>query len=273
MGWLVFFSEFSNLPNKLAIRTMTSRTGKHYTYKVTFPGMPWYYFGVHTENEKPYYGSPKTHKWIWRFYEHEIQILEWFDDRREAEIVEDRIIAHFIRDPNCLNEHYGGFFSEDGRKRGREKQKEMGVGLYSPDLHTFELKSNAGKKGIQETIRRNPNHQENAGRSGGLKARDSGHLDRIRLLRDPEEHRECGRRLGLLARDSGHLERIRTPEHQKAAFAALLRKKPNHQRDIALQKWEDPDHPELGQHNAGVLARKQKALGYPHGPGNRVRVE
>jgi hypothetical protein len=252
---------------------MTNRIGKHYTYKVTFPGMPWYYFGVHTENGKLYFGSPKTHKWIWKIYEHEIQILEWFDDRREAEKVEDRIIAHFIRDQNCLNEHYGGFFSEDCRRKGRKKQKEMGVGVYSPDLHTFEHHSNAGKAGIRETILRNPNHQRDAGRIIGAINKESGHLDRIRLLRDPEEHREHGKRLGEWAVESGNLNRIRTPEHQKAAFAALLRKNPDHQRDIALQKWGDPDHPELGQHNAGVLTRKQKALGYPHGKENRVRVE
>jgi hypothetical protein len=252
---------------------MTSRIGKYYTYKITFPGMPWYYFGSHKENGKPYFGSPKTHKWIWRIYEHEIQILEWFDDRREAELVEDRIIKHFINDPNCLNEHYGGFFSEDARKKGRDKQKEMGVGVHSADLHTFERQSNAGKAGIRETIRRNPNHQRDAGRIIGAINRESGHLDRIRLLRDPEELREHGRRLGEWAVESGHLDRIRTPEHQKATFAALLRKNPNHQRDIALQKWMDPDHPELGNHNSGVLARKQKALGYPHSKENRVRVE
>ncbi len=45
-----------------------------------------------------------------------------------------------------------------------------------------------------------------------------------------------------------------------------------HQRRIALAKWFDPDHPELGEHNAGVLVRKQKKMGYPHGKENRRRV-
>jgi hypothetical protein len=45
-----------------------------------------------------------------------------------------------------------------------------------------------------------------------------------------------------------------------------------HQREIALTKWYDPDHPELGEHNAGVLVRKQKKLGYPYGKENRVKV-
>jgi group I intron endonuclease len=38
-------------------------------------------------------------------------------------------------------------------------------------------------------------------------------------------------------------------------------------------KYRDPDHPELGVHNAGNLVIKQKSLGYPHGKENRVRVE
>ena len=37
-------------------------------------------------------------------------------------------------------------------------------------------------------------------------------------------------------------------------------------------KWCDPTHPELGAHNAGVLVRKQKKLGYPYGKENLTRV-
>jgi hypothetical protein len=37
--------------------------------------------------------------------------------------------------------------------------------------------------------------------------------------------------------------------------------------------WEDPEHPELGFLQAGPLARRQKKLGLPHGPENRVRVK
>jgi hypothetical protein len=39
-----------------------------------------------------------------------------------------------------------------------------------------------------------------------------------------------------------------------------------------LIKWMDPDHPELGTHNAGVLAQKQRKMGLPHGKENRKRV-
>jgi hypothetical protein len=97
----------------------------HFTYKITFPGMPWFYYGVHTKTGKPYFGSPKTHAWRWKMYDHEIQILEWFEDRREAELVEDRIIKHFIDEPNCLNEHYGGYFPEESRKIGSERSNAL----------------------------------------------------------------------------------------------------------------------------------------------------
>lgn len=38
------------------------------------------------------------------------------------------------------------------------------------------------------------------------------------------------------------------------------------------QKWEDPDHPELGSHSSGVLVCMQKRRGYPHGKENRRLV-
>jgi hypothetical protein len=89
----------------------------------------------------------------------------------------------------------------------------------------------------------------------------------------------------------------KNPEHQQKSFQKLLDKNPNHQREagqrggsvrasqesfqemskINLQKmnetfWEDPDHPELGQHRASHLVRKQKKLGYPHSRQNRTQV-
>jgi hypothetical protein len=86
------------------------------------------------------------------------------------------------------------------------------------------------------------------------------------------------------------LKRIQDdPEYQSKTFQKLLDKNPNHQTEAARKRWEvnpdksqiaglgndkysDPDHPELGAHNAGVLVRKQKKLGYPHGRENRVKV-
>jgi hypothetical protein len=36
--------------------------------------------------------------------------------------------------------------------------------------------------------------------------------------------------------------------------------------------WEDPDHPEIGRHNAGNLVKRQKSLGLPHSKENRRQV-
>jgi hypothetical protein len=87
------------------------------------------------------------------------------------------------------------------------------------------------------------------------------------------------------------------PDHQSKAFSKILEANPNHQSEagskggsvrasqdsfremsennLSLMNntlWEDPNHPELGQHRAGLLVRKQKKLGHPHGKENRVQV-
>jgi hypothetical protein len=158
---------------------------KHFTYKITFPGMPWFYFGVHTENGKPYYGSPKTHAWRWKTYDHEIQILEWFETRKEAEQVEDRIIKLFLDNPDCLNEHYGGHFSEGAQLRGVQTQKEKRVGLFDP-ANRFDP-SIAGKVGGLIAGRKTyelgigvhaPGVAQQGGLIGGRTSAELGHLQR-----------------------------------------------------------------------------------------------
>ena len=125
-------------------------TSKFYTYRVTFPGFPWFYYGVHRDNGKPYFGSPVTHKWIWDFYKCEVQILEWFDSWEEALSVEQRLIRPFLQDPNCLNEHCGGNLSPAACRRGHDTMKKNQTGMFSPDFprfHGVEVCSAAGKIG------------------------------------------------------------------------------------------------------------------------------
>jgi hypothetical protein len=43
--------------------------------------------------------------------------------------------------------------------------------------------------------------------------------------------------------------------------------------NMNAQRWEDPDHPELGQRSAGVLTIMQRRRGYPSGKENRKRVK
>ena len=85
----------------------------HFTYKVTFEGTPFYYYGLHSTKKvrDGYLGSPRTNKWCWDFYEPVLTPLEFFDTREQAFALEKRLISAFIRDPNCLNEHTGSCFS------------------------------------------------------------------------------------------------------------------------------------------------------------------
>jgi len=125
-------------------------TSKFYTYRVTFPGFPWFYYGVHRDNGKPYFGSPVTHKWVWDFYECEVQILEWFNSWEEALAIEQRLIRPFLDDPNCLNEHCGGNLSPAACRRGHNTMKENKIGIFSPDFPnpaTFDSCSSGGKIG------------------------------------------------------------------------------------------------------------------------------
>jgi hypothetical protein len=187
---------------------------RHYTYKVTFPGMPWYYWGVHTDNGKPYYGSPKTHKWLWKFYEFEIQILEWFETRKEAEAVEDRLIKHTIKDPNCLNEHWGGSIpigdcSENGKKGAATNLATGQVYKAIAEAHKVlaahpEIRKQVGRRNVEsgqmakvieaglKTLAEKPEIRSNIGKKygpiqGAINAQN-GHMGRIGSLGAAAQH-------------------------------------------------------------------------------------
>jgi hypothetical protein len=95
-----------------------------YTYKITFEGVPFWYWGVHKEQEfgEEYWGSPTTNAWVWDLYTPEKQILEFFpytdEGWKEANSVEDRLIKPDINNPLCLNENYGGFISLKALRKG-----------------------------------------------------------------------------------------------------------------------------------------------------------
>ena len=145
---------------------------RHYTYKITFPGFPWYYYGVHTDNGKPYFGSPCTHKWIWDFYDCEVQILEWFETREEAVSLERRLILPFLNEANCLNERCGKAVSMETCKRAGnisgQKHKKLKTGVCG---RTPEEMSEHGKRSA-ESRRKNkvnwwdPELQRELGKKG-----------------------------------------------------------------------------------------------------------
>lgn len=289
---------FAILPQalKIASEFMINYPGKHYTYKVTFPGMPWYYFGVHTENGKPYYGSPKTHKWIWKVYEHEIQILEWFDDRREAEIVEDRIIAHCIKDPYCLNEHYGGFFTEETRQKALQKihsaktpegKSEHAVKMGQrggAKSHERKLPDGRSEASVelnriiheQRTEDGKSRHAVKAGQASIKSRKENGTFLELcsrggqagaKVIH--KQKTEDGKSaLAVRTGEILHKEKTEDGKSKNAVLGGSIAGKIS-----TAQRYIDPDHLELGEHSAPVIARKQKALGYPHGPENRVRIK
>jgi hypothetical protein len=283
-------------PSKIANSFMTTNIGRHYTYKVTFPGMPWYYFGVHTENGKPYYGSPKTHKWVWKFYDHEIQILEWFEDRREAELVEDRIIAHFIKDPNCLNEHYGGYFTEEARQKSLQKIHSVktpeGKSAHAVRMgqrggakcHECKLPDGRSKAGVelqkiihkQKTEEGKSKNAVKAGQASVKSRKESGIFLELCSRGGQEgckvihsEKTEDGRSLHAIRTGAIlHKQKTEDGKSKNAVLGGSIAGKIS-----TAQRYMDPDHPELGEHSAPVIARKQKARGYPSGPETRVRVK
>jgi len=152
-----------------------------YTYKVTFPAQGWWYWGVHKERVygESYRGSPKTHKDKWKWFRHEIEVLEFFDNWDEARAVERRLIAADLNNPMCLNENCGGALSLQACSIGGATGAGGRANANSPDC-----------------ARRNPEIQSNLGKKGGRKHRGKAWFnDGINeiLTFSPPPHFEPGR--------------------------------------------------------------------------------
>jgi len=153
-----------------------------YTYKITFEGTPYFYFGVHKERlpGEEYWGSPHTHREIWTKYRPVKEILEYYESWEEATQAETALIRPFLNDCNCLNENAGKAFSlessaKGGRAGGRKavesgqlaKAQELGrlsqirSGHFKNRISSFESRSKGGRIG---------------GKIGGRKAVESGQL-------------------------------------------------------------------------------------------------
>ena len=96
----------------------------HFTYRVSFEGTSFYYYGLHsTKNlEDNYLGSPRTNRWCWDLYEATLTPLEFFETREEAAVLENRLIKSFIQDPLCLNAHTNSSFSLQASSLGAKAQ-------------------------------------------------------------------------------------------------------------------------------------------------------
>jgi hypothetical protein len=119
-----------------------------YTYKITFEEVPYYYYGSHKEKryDEYYMGSPVTNKWCWDFYTPRKQILEYFKSRKEANIIENRLIKPVLNDPNCLNENCGGIISLEMCKKGARISVENKLGIHSRNKSQIVKDSNKGRE-------------------------------------------------------------------------------------------------------------------------------
>jgi hypothetical protein len=115
---------------------------KFYTYKVTFEDLPHYfYYGYHKDNGKPYLGSPHTWKHLWEQFEPKIEILQWFENEKDAQVIEKKIIAHTWNSKFSLNENVGGILSFESRSKGGKKA------IQKINSEDFEVRSKWGKMG------------------------------------------------------------------------------------------------------------------------------
>lgn len=119
-----------------------------YLYKITFEEVPYYYYGIHKEKRlnEHYMGSPVTHKYCWDLYTPKKQILQFFESRQEANIIENRIIKFFMDDPLCLNENCGGIISSKMCKKGTETQIKNKLGIHGRTKENIKLDGDKGRE-------------------------------------------------------------------------------------------------------------------------------
>lgn len=282
-----------------------------YTYKITFEEIPHWYWGVHKEEEygEEYWGTPVTNRRYWEWYTPKKQILEIFptteEGWRQANKVEDRLIRPDLNDPLCLNEGIGGYVSlrvlRDNNKIIHKEKNEEGKSANAVKAgklaakKVFAEKNEEGKS--KHAVRRghlggtstHSRKDENGKSLHNIELNKKLHAEktpdgksafarrqalRMHSVKNEEGKSVAAVKLGATA----HREKdengksVLGVKNGKKTLAGLLERNPNHQRDISLQRWMDPDHPELGAHNAGVLARLQKKFGYPSERRNRVKV-
>jgi len=219
-----------------------------YTYKVTFEEIPDWYWGAHKEKKcgEPYLGSPKTHAWKWEFYTPHLQICELFpytdEGWIEAQNVENCCIKPDLNNHLCLNEHYGSVISFEALKRGA--QKTLGI------IHAEKDVLGRSILGVKNAERLHK-EKDDLGRS-------------VNAMKTHEEKDDLGRSVNAVkAAIISHKEKDDLGRSVNAVKGAAI---------TTSQKWKDPQHLELGTHNAGNLVQLQKRLGYPHGKENRVKV-
>jgi hypothetical protein len=132
------------------------------------------------------------------------------------------------------------------QEKGRQTQREQGIGFHSYEFqHSPEM---------QEMRRQN-----------GIKVSQTEEA-KLRLAQAREKVDPVKRK--ILARERA----LKLEAEGRGLGSIPFEVRSARSKEQARQKWMDPDHPELGEYNAGFLVKRQKAMGYPHGKENRVRV-
>ena len=140
-------------------------------------------------------------------------------------------------------------------KEKKEERKKLGIGEYSP---------------------------ENLNRQGELAREVSQWMMENGLGIFSEEEREKARqrgkeyaekKIGLFAEENLGKGAKVCKEKGIGLWGIPLETRQQNGNLAMAYRYEDPDHPELGQRAAPVLVRMQKKRGYPHGPENRIRTK
>ena len=255
----------------------------YYTYTIYFVDGYYYHGYAKSRGGDPltdgYFGSPVTNKEKWLTTMHWKEITGTYETLDAVTFAEQEAIRPVFReDPLCLNANCNGIIPPElasigGRKsgkmrgeehkqnktavcnpvnqeKGRQTARERGSGFFDAEFQQSEMMKDIRKK--------------NGKKSGDLAA-SSGQLAAARAKIDPEKRRETCRQTALkIAAEGRGLGAI--PYEVRAARSSINGKA------VCASKWIDPDHPELGEHNPGNLAKLQKRLGLPHGKENRIKV-
>jgi hypothetical protein len=136
---------------------------QYYTYKITFKDLPGYfYYGKHKDDGKPYFGSPKTWRRVWRHFEPEIQVLQRYETAGEVEAAEESVIRATWDNKYSLNEAVGARVSEEVcRENGKNhppKVRSANCKKMNDHVNTVASRSNNGKKTGPDTVKAMNSH-------------------------------------------------------------------------------------------------------------------
>jgi hypothetical protein len=233
-----------------------------YVYKITFLEVPYYYYGVHKEKyfNEEYWGSPITHKWVWDFYTPKKQILQFFDFTDEgwleAQSIERRLIKpSYNTDRFCLNEHCGGNFSLNTRRKNGEKtvkiHKELKIGLYGL---TIEQRKENSKKMVEEKRGCHKLTKEEK----SIKAKNRSKID----LKN-----ECG--IHKNVKENGKKGAEVNRKNKTGLFSFTPEYRSNITKKTNAQKWKCTVTGYVS--NAGALSNYQRHRGID--TSNRIKIE